>query len=239
MTSQELQADYRTELAKMIEPGSPEKHVNPKSTRWMIRLAETTEGGAFTPGGRTRTWIWSDLHLHHQNIIRYCHRPFETVEAMDEALLTAWRETVGEADTIICGGDIALAGALQGERLTRVRAMPGRKLLVRGNHDFNRKGRPADTGCDKTWMSLVVTGDPPLLVTHMPMTRVPDGTVNVHGHVHNNEPLREGPYVNVCVEHTEYRPLPLDAVRRLARARLGDPRPRAATTAAEIRRVDV
>ena len=144
----------------MIEPGSPEKHVNPKSTRWMIRLAETTEGGAFTPGGRTRTWIWSDLHLHHQNIIRYCHRPFETVEAMDEALLTAWRETVGEADTIICGGDIALAGALQGERLTRVRAMPGRKLLVRGNHDFNRKGRPADTGCDKTWMSLVVTGRP-------------------------------------------------------------------------------
>ena len=28
---------------------------------------------------------------------------------MDEAVLTAWRETVGEADTIICGGDIALA----------------------------------------------------------------------------------------------------------------------------------
>ena len=157
--------------------------------------------------------------------------------SMDEALLTAWRETVGEADTIICAGDIALAGALQGERLTRVQEMPGRKLLVRGNHDFDRKGRPADTGCDETWMSLVVTGDPPLLVTHMPMTQVPDGTVNVHGHVHNNEPLREGPYVNVCVEHTEYRPLPLDALRGLARARLSDPRPRAATTAEEIRRV--
>ena len=52
------------------------------------------------------------------------------------------------------------------------------------------------------------------------MNEVPDGTVNLYGPVHNNEPLREGPYVNICVEHTEYRPLPLDAVRRLALARL-------------------
>ena len=234
MTSKDLQAHYRAELVKMLNPASREKHVNPKSTRWMIRHAQATEGGEHTPEPGTQTWIWSDLHLHHRNIIRYCNRPFETVDAMNEVLLTAWRETVGEADTIICGGDIALAGALKGERLAEVRAMPGRKLLVRGNHDFNRKGRPADTGCQETWMTLVVTGDPPLLVTHMAMSEVPDGTVNVYGHVHNNEPLREGPYVNICVEHTEYRPLPLKAVRRLARARLNDPRPRAATTAEEI-----
>ena len=53
-----------------------------------------------------------------------------------------------------------------------------------------------------------------------------------------NEPLRDGPYVNICVEHTEYRPLPLDPVRRLALARLDNPRPRAATTAEEIRCLD-
>ena len=67
--------------------------------------------------------------------------------------------------------------------------------------------------------------------------KVPDGTVNLYGHVHN-EPFREGPFVNICVEHTEYRPLPLNAVRRLALARLDDPRPRAATTAEEIRCLD-
>ena len=78
---------------------------------------------------------------------------------MNEALLAAWKETVDEVDTIICGGDIALAGALKRERLARVRAMPGRKLLVRGNHDFGRNGRPADTGSDATWMTLVITGN--------------------------------------------------------------------------------
>ena len=88
-------------------------------------------------------------------------------------------------------------------------------------------------------MTLVITGNPTLLVTHIAMNEVPDGTVNLYGHVHNNEPLREGPYVNICVEHTEYRPLPLDAVRRLALARLDDPRPRAATTTEEIRCLDM
>ena len=87
-------------------------------------------------------------------------------------------------------------------------------------------------------MTMVITGNPTLLVTHIAMNEVPDGTVNLYGHVHNNEPLREGPYVNMCVEHTEYRPLPLDAVRWLALARLDDPRPRAATTAEEIRCLD-
>ena len=238
MTSKDLQAHYRAELARMLGPEGG-RHVNPKTTAWMLKHTAATEGGTYTPETGARTWIWSDLHLHHRNIIRYCSRPFQSAEAMNEALLAAWKEAVNEADTIICGGDIALAGALKRERLARVRAMPGRKLLVRGNHDFGRNGRPADTGSDATWMTLVITGNPTLVVTHIAMNEVPDGTVNLYGHVHNNEPLREGPYVNICVEHTEYRPLPLDAVRRLALARLDDPRPRAATTAEEIRCLDM
>ena len=237
MTSTDLQAHYRAGLARMLGP-NPGRHVNPKTTAWMLKHAAATDGGTYRPEAGARTWIWSDLHLHHKNIIRYCKRPFETVEAMNDALLAAWRETVGQADTIICGGDIALAGALRPERLTHLRAMPGRKLLVRGNHDFGRNGRPAETGSDATWMTLVITGQPTLLVTHMAMDEVPEEAVNLHGHVHNNEPLRHGPYVNMCVEHTEYRPLALEAVRRLALARLDDPRPRAATTAEEIRRLD-
>ncbi len=56
MTGQALPTHYRAELARMIEPGSQERHVNPKSTRWMIAEAEAAEGGAFTPDGGTGTW---------------------------------------------------------------------------------------------------------------------------------------------------------------------------------------
>ena len=108
----------------------------------MLKHAAATEGGTYTPETGARTWIWSDLHLYHKNIIRYCSRPFQSVEAMNEALLAAWKETVGEDDTIICGGDIALAGALKRERLARVRAMPGRNFWYAGTTTSEGTGAP-------------------------------------------------------------------------------------------------
>ena len=158
---------------------------------------------------------------------------------MDSALLGAWETTVAAGDTIICGGDVALSGALDPGRLARLNAMPGRKVLVLGNHDFGPSGKPVETGSDETSMTLVVPGEPTLLVTHMPLWNVPAGRVNVHGHVHNNEALRPGPFVNICVEQTGYRPLPLDAVRWLAARRLEDPWPRGETTLEEIEYLDM
>ena len=46
---------------------------------------------------------------------------------------------------------------------------------------------------------------------------LPQAWVNLHGHVHNNEPLRATPHINVCVEHTDYRPLPLGSLVTLAK----------------------
>ena len=234
ITAEGLQQAYARSLRGMLHPDYAGKHVNRKSIRAMLRETEESDGATLTPQAGTATWLWSDLHLHHRNIIRYCSRPFHSVEEMNNELLCAWRDTVAAADTIVCGGDVALAGSLRGGREGSVTLMPGRKLLVRGNHDFDRRGKPAPTGIRNTSMSLLIEGDPPLLVTHIPMTRVPAGGVNVYGHTHNNERPREGRYVNICVEQTGYRPLRLEDVRRLAAGRLADPRPRAATTLEEM-----
>ena len=66
------------------------------------------------PGGH-RTWVWSDLHRRHANIIKRCNRRFADARELDRALTTAGTSVARPDDTVLNGGDIALAGSL-GER---------------------------------------------------------------------------------------------------------------------------
>ena len=224
-TRTELGRLYDEELTRLLTRGVGARHVNRRTTRWMRAQTRRSPGETYTATQCGKTWLWSDLHLHHANITGYCSRPFGSVDEMDAALLSAWETTVGPADTIICGGDVALRGALgpprpPSARRARLDAMPGRKVLGVGNHDLGPTGKPTRAGADEASMTLVIPGEPTLLVTHLPLSRVPAGEVNLHGHVHNHEALRPGPFINICVEHTGYRPLPLEAVRALAARRL-------------------
>ena len=227
LTADELNRRYQRQLEN-LRPAS-------RAIRHMLKETRRRAGGRWRPD--RPAWIWSDLHLHHRNIIRYTKRPFASCDEMDEALHRNWREVVAEDDLMLCGGDVALTGRLKDLRLSNVANAPGEKMLVLGNHDFTRRGKVAETGFRTAWMTLVIESDPPLAVTHVPLDEVPPGTVNVHGHVHNNEPLRAGPYVNICVEHTEYRPLPLSAIVRLAGELLDGRQPEGATTIERLRRI--
>lgn len=75
----------------------------------------------------------ADLHLSHANIIRYCKRPFASVDDMDEALLAMWSETVRRDDEVWVLGDLALGHTV--DVLALAERLPGRKFLVPGNHD--------------------------------------------------------------------------------------------------------
>ena len=58
---------------------------------------------------------------------------------------------------------------------------------------------------------MVSGGEPPLIWTHYPLNEVPDGTINIHGHVHDDPPRRT-PHINVSVEQLDYAPVPLTAL---------------------------
>ncbi|MCY4511214.1 MAG: hypothetical protein OXG35_30260 [Acidobacteria bacterium] len=93
-------------------------------------------------------------------------RPFDTVGEMDEALFEAWRREVSEDDTVIVVGDVVLGSPRDAsERLERVEAAPGRKILVYGNHDQNGVGGVVTDGFDEAYFALATPGDPPLLLT--------------------------------------------------------------------------
>ena len=184
-----------------------------------------------------RTWVWSDLHLGDTEVMEYCRRPFADADAMDRAIMAARTAAVGPDDTIPNGGDVALSGALGKTRRTAIRETPGRKLLVVGNHDFNLRSGLLDTAGHDTWTGvLVIETDPPTVLTHVPMDFMPPGWVNVHGHVHNHAAPVDTPHrINVCVEHTDYRPLPLGSLVTLAKHLLAGKVPEVATTGDRIR----
>lgn len=81
---------------------------------------------------RTR-WFTSDLHFGHVNILSYCSRPFANVEEMNDALISAWNETVAPADEVWVLGDVAM-GRLD-VTLSNVGRLNGQLRLLVGNHD--------------------------------------------------------------------------------------------------------
>ena len=82
-------------------------------------------------------WAIADLHLSHDQ-----PKPMDIFgEAWAnhaDKIATNWRRVVGEADLVIIPGDISWAMDLAGARpdLDWIAALPGSKLLVRGNHDY-------------------------------------------------------------------------------------------------------
>ena len=80
ISAAELNGIYQAELAALAqEPVNG----NPSAVSLRHMLAETRRRppGALKPD--RPTWVWSDLHLHHRNIIRYTERPFASCEQMD------------------------------------------------------------------------------------------------------------------------------------------------------------
>ena len=182
----------------------------------MLGISRRMSVGELKEENHWRIWIWSDLHLGHDETISYFGRPFENPRQMDDALFASWKRTVTPGDTIICLGDVAVTG-LWGTSLRRLRRAPGRKILVIGNHEINRLGEVDIDGFDAVHSTLHASGDPPLLLTHMPLRNVPEGCVNVHGHVHNRQSPSCTQHINVSVEQLRYRPRPWEAIRALAR----------------------
>ena len=190
----------------------------------LLEYARTQPTRVIVPGD-TPILIWSDLHLRHANIIRYCSRPFENADAMDRSLMKAWHDHAGDSATVINGGDVALSGRLTGELLKAVKTAPGHKILVAGNHEVDKKsGKIRNHGHDEVCPMATFETDPPMVLTHVPLDEIPAGWINLHGHVHNNEERRSTRHINVCVEHTGYRPLAIEDLTLLGQVVIGGDR---------------
>ena len=155
----------------------------------LIESTSQTVSDALSAG--ERVWITSDLHFLHTNIISYCDRPFFDVGSMTDALI-ATLQKVPKDELIIFGGDMAMGDYQRSVNLMRL--LPGRKILVAGNHDLTRDGK-CKLAFEKDLFEAVVPflawqGNQRRLVvvSHYPI-RIPDTykntpVLNYHGHLH-------------------------------------------------------
>lgn len=175
-----------------------------------------------------KIWVTSDTHFGHENIIQYCNRPFKNAWRMTNQMKEMWNDTVGEYDKVYHLGDVYFGNGWGQEFwMEFFPSLHGKKRLILGNHDDGK-----DPVLLKNFEKILVWrafGDLGLLLTHVPVhpstlgenPRRPTGWLNVHGHTHEKGEPEEHKekYKCVCVEHTDYKPILLDELIKIAEER--------------------
>ena len=130
----------------------------------------------------------ADLHFGHENVIRFCGRPYETVEEMDRALLEGWNARVRSEDTVYIVGDLFYRNRRQaGEYLTELK---GHKVLILGNHDHSwLMDNLRDSFEEVSQMMIIQDAGNRITLCHYPMmtwSGEKKGAYMVYGHIHNH-----------------------------------------------------
>lgn len=59
----------------------------------------------------------ADTHFNHENIIKYCNRPFEDSKEMNEYIINKWNSVVTENDVVYHLGDVGFGSTEELEQL--------------------------------------------------------------------------------------------------------------------------
>lgn len=83
---------------------------------------------------KDKLFFTSDTHFGHENIIKYCNRPFKNVFEMNQVLVDNWNKVVPKDGVVFHLGDFALN--LSNQATSHIfHSLNGTKHLVIGNHE--------------------------------------------------------------------------------------------------------
>jgi calcineurin-like phosphoesterase family protein len=158
-------------------------------------------------------WVISDPHWFHENIIRFCGRPFANADLMNECLIRNWNSVVEDGHRVYLLGDVFCGGGNDRERAEVLWALKGNIHLIVGNHDEALLKSPTLLKRFQKISYWKGFHDMGITFTHVPheLHRLRDGNINGHGHIHNNME-EDYHYLNYCVEHRDYTPTHFDQV---------------------------
>lgn len=148
-------------------------------------------------------WFTSDEHYSHENIIRYCNRPFANADEMNEALIEEHNRVVKDKDIVYHLGDFTFRKLnFAFETISRLN---GQHFFIRGNHDYwnQETGKDQVSETDLLWAAKIYfgsdkiigvkdyleikTNDGHFILSHFPMFtwhKNHRGSMMLHGHCH-------------------------------------------------------
>jgi calcineurin-like phosphoesterase family protein len=165
----------------------------------------------------TKTYFTSDTHYGHRNIIKYCNRPFESVEEMDEEMIRRWNEVVGPQDHVYHLGDFAMGKVSAPGILSRLN---GHKHLIWGNHDSPQIRSLPQWASSQAYHELRLDGQFIILCHYKfdVFNKSHHGAIQFFGHSHGSMP-GNNQQIDCGVDCWDYRPVDLqtllDGMRKL------------------------
>ena len=149
-------------------------------------------------------YLIADPHFGHENIIRYCNRPFNNIDEMNNKIIRNWNNTVGKNDVVFVLGDFVFGRELAREITPKLH---GRKILIKGNHDRYPNRFYRDCGFEEVSTYPILFNF--CLLSHEPL-QLSETTpyFNFYGHVHNDEKYVDNLTSKcVSVERINYTPI--------------------------------
>lgn len=127
-----------------------------------------------------KVFFTADTHFGHANIIKYCNRPFMTVEEMNNEMIKRWNSVVEKDDIVYHLGDLAFL-----KYCDITNKLNGSIFLIRGNHDKYTDNKLMSLGICKVYhkSTIVNVYGRDIHLMHAPKD-YKNGIINLCGHIH-------------------------------------------------------
>lgn len=164
----------------------------------------------------SKRFLISDLHLYHTRLLE--PRGFDSIEEMNEFIVSQWNSVVRTKDTVWVLGDVILDSKNIFEDAKILDRLRGDKKLILGNHDCSANKMLVWDKHFSSVMSYKQFGKTnKILLSHIPVAeqQFHRFALNIHGHLHTQE-IDDTRYMNVSCELLNYIPVEWkEVVRRL------------------------
>lgn len=162
-----------------------------------------------------KIFFTADPHFGHKNILTLCSRKFNFIEEHDEALISAYNNTVSTSDHLYILGDLGFHKDIDNLRKILLKIKCRNLHIIKGNHDNKQhlvKVKRRTCYADVKEMQTVRKGDKSIFCCHYPMREWAGfwrGHYSAYGHVHGTlQPYEKS--MDVGVDNIGFNPIEFD-----------------------------